>query len=387
MIIAAVVMATGVTPVDQEMAAEQSDEVKLAKPPPQGLSQDHPGPEVPDSSIAIQEAAALKKANAIQKEHFETEKRDFGVSDKLRQLTKLPGFGVLLAILCVLWGQAGAVVVKKMTLHPFILLLWRDLLRLTTQDTPLMLMYGEDPFPKGSRLLLVLRAIATGLNVAGRTYAVRYLPIADVTMIASIRPVCVSLLSCIFLKEACGIFEMITLCLVFTGVTLVIQPPFIFGTEHSEYTPHMMYTALMLIIITAISSAVPIVLRHLRRMHWAALGGSARFITIFEHLSVVLFLGIQCLPECGEERLLVLVLSVIGTLVQTTQTLSLKYEEAHVISLVDNATNIIVSFLLQAVFFDLSLGPVKLVGALVVLVSVILIGGRQVWKAKKSEKQ
>jgi len=58
-----------------------------------------------------------------------------------------------------------------------------------------------------------------------------------------------------------------------------------------------------------------------------------------------------------------------------------------VISLVDNATNIIVSFLLQAVFFDLSLGPVKLVGALVVLVSVILIGGRQVWKAKKSEKQ
>jgi len=82
-----------------------------------------------------------------------------------------------------------------------------------------------------------------------------------------------------------------------------------------------------------------------------------------------------------------LVLSVIGTLVQTTQTLSLKYEEAHVISLVDNATNIIVSFLLQAVFFDLSLGPVKLVGALVVLVSVILIGGRQVWKAKKSEKQ
>ena len=105
LIIAAVIMATGVTPVDEEMAAEQSDEVKLAKPPPQGLSQDHHGPEVHDSSIAIREAAALKKANSIQEEHFETEKRDFGVSDKLRQLTKLPGFGVLLAILCVLWGQ------------------------------------------------------------------------------------------------------------------------------------------------------------------------------------------------------------------------------------------------------------------------------------------
>ena len=170
----------------------------------------------------------------------------------------------------------------------------------------------------------------------------RYLPIADVTMIASIRPVCVSLLSCIFLKESCGIFELITLCLVFSGVTLVIQPPFLFGTEQSEYTPHMMHTALMLIVITAISSAVPIVLRHLRGMHWAALGGSARFvaislylfaifcdlflarfITIFEHLSVVLFLGLQCLPECGEERMLVLILSVIGTAVQTTQAIFL----------------------------------------------------------------
>lgn len=232
----------------------------------------------------------------------------------------------------------------------------------------------------------------------------RYLPIADVTMIASIRPVCVSLLSCIFLKESCGLFELITLCLVFTGVTLVIQPPFLFGTDQSEYTPHMLHTALMLIVITAISSAVPIVLRHLRGMHWAALGGSARFITIFEHLSVVLFLGLQCLPECGEERLLVLILSVIGTAVQTTQTLSLKYEQANVISLVDNATNIIVSFLLQVAgilsplhlfishpfqvaFFEMSTGPLKLFGAGIVLASVILIGGRQVWKARKTELQ
>ena len=110
LIIAAVIMATGVTPVDQEMAAEQSNEVKLAKPPTQGLSQDHPGPEVHDSSIINQEAAALKKANSIKEEHFETEERDFGVIDKLRQLTKLPGFGVLLAILCVLWGQVFSII-------------------------------------------------------------------------------------------------------------------------------------------------------------------------------------------------------------------------------------------------------------------------------------
>ena len=79
------------------------------------------------------------------------------------------------------------------------------------------------------------------------------------------------------------------------------------------------------------------------------------------------------------------------------------------ISLVDNATNIIVSFLLQvhtaylilcishhqllqfylfqAAFFELSMGPLKIVGAGVVLVSVILIGGRQVWRARKTDSQ
>ena len=44
--------------------------------------------------------------------------------------------------------QVGNVVVKKMTLHPFVLLLWRDGLRLGTQDLPLMAMAGHNPFPR-----------------------------------------------------------------------------------------------------------------------------------------------------------------------------------------------------------------------------------------------
>ena len=39
----------------------------------------------------------------------------------------------------------------------------------------------------------------------------------------------VTLLSCLFLKEACGLFEIFNLLLVLGGITLVIQPPFIFG--------------------------------------------------------------------------------------------------------------------------------------------------------------
>ena len=41
----------------------------------------------------------------------------------------------------------------------------------------------------------------------------------------------------------------------------------------------------------------------------------------------------------------------------------------------------------QAAFFGLSMGPLKLVGFGVVLVSVVLIGVRQVWKARKADSQ
>ena len=40
----------------------------------------------------------------------------------------------------------------------------------------------------------------------------------------------VTLLSCLFLKEACGLFEIFNLALVIGGIVLVVQPPFIFGT-------------------------------------------------------------------------------------------------------------------------------------------------------------
>ena len=300
----------------------------------------------------------------------------------MERLRALPGLGVLLAILCVLCGQTANVLVKKMTLDPILLLLWRDCLRLGTQDAPLLTMVGKNPFPRGSRTLLLVRGLVAGLFVGARCYAVRYLPLADATMLLSVKPAFVTLLSCIFLKEACGVFEMLNLLLVFTGITLVIQPPFIFGSGDTEYTSHMMYTALMMVAVTALSSVVTIILRHLRHMHWVALAGSTRFVTILEFAPLVLSMGTQCVPACGLERLQILFLSCVGTAVQALMILSLKFEEAHIIGLVDSAANIMVAFLFQAIFFSHSAGLMKVLGAVVVLCSVLLIGGRKMWKHK-----
>ena len=175
-LIIAAVMATGVTPLHQAMAAWERDEGEIALRPPQ-LEQGHPPePELNNCSETNQGTPKSKptqeekvvetresviepvcQASEVQGSNWpkKGEREDASLIDQLKRLTgltsltNLPGFGILLAILCVLWGQvwfwyfvfskiylkAGAVVVKKMTLNPFILLLWRDLLRLTTQVT------------------------------------------------------------------------------------------------------------------------------------------------------------------------------------------------------------------------------------------------------------
>ena len=166
MIIAAV-MAARVTPLHQQMKAAERDGGMVAAErdggeiaPPHGAELnncsdgDTSNGRILDEFKATQEEKAELKDGAVEQlcqTSGDGKSSSKGLADKLKQqlanLSSVPGFGIMLAVLCVLWGQvfccynfhlilkAGAVVVKKMTLNPFILLLWRDLLRLTTQVT------------------------------------------------------------------------------------------------------------------------------------------------------------------------------------------------------------------------------------------------------------
>lgn len=275
------------------------------------------------------------------------------------RMKRVPGLGLLLILMCVLLGQTTNVIVKKTPVPPLVLLLWRDGLRLATVDAPLLTATNKHPFPVGSRAILLLRGLAVGTQMAIQFHTVRILPLADYTMISSIKPVFVTLLSCIFLKEPCGWFEVANLLLVLGGVTLVLQPPIIFGaTGEEEYTVEMVVAAAMLVGGMAVGSVVPVVLRHQRSLHWAAMASSARLVYMPAFLPVVALLGHLCMPAC-EDRLTVMVVNFTGFAVQTGYILSYKVEEAHLVGLVDNAANIIVSFAFQAAFFAHPAGALK----------------------------
>ena len=57
-----------------------------------------------------------------------------------------------------------------------------------------------------------------------------------------------------------------------------------------------------------------------------------------------------------------------------------KMEEAHVISLVDNATSIVMSVIFQILFFADYPNTLKTIGACLVISSMLIVGGQKFWK-------
>jgi len=228
--------------------------------------------------------------------------------------------------------------------------------------------------------------MAAGLHLMVHFYAVRYLPISDVTMISSIKPVTSTLLACIFLKEACGIFEIMNLILVISGIFLVVQPSVVFGDTGQQYDDHMMYTAIGLFCTNAVSGVIGVIIRYLRDLHWAALAISTRIFSVMELVIVCAAMGLYCFPACdSSDRWGVIVLAVTGNITQMLFIFGLKCEEAHVVGLTDNAASIIISFVFQIIFFQVYPNTLKIVGTCVVIFSIFLLGGHKIWKSRQNK--
>ena len=151
---------------------------------------------------------------------------DEEIVEEVSSQKKIPFLGIILILVGILIFQSGSVLVKKMSVNPFLIVFIRDVLQASFK-APFLIQSNQTPFPKGRITLVVIHVMAGGILIMGHFYAVRYLPIADVMMISSIRPVFVTLLSCIFLKEACGVVEILNLLLVISGIFIVVHGSFL----------------------------------------------------------------------------------------------------------------------------------------------------------------
>lgn len=213
------------------------------------------------------------------------------------------------------------------------------------------------------------------------------MPLADASVIIFSTPVFVSIFARLFLKETCGIFNVATVILTLVGVVLITRPPIIFGDTVPSLADDQtvlidgnnnfgVWGPVAALTSTLFGANAYVLLRALKGLHFSVImtnfGGFALVYTII----VTWSFGALCWPHCGIDRHLVIALAVFSFLGQILLTISLQIEQAGPVAIARSA-DIVFAFIWQVMFFKEVPNGYSVIGALLVISSVVLTGLRK----------
>jgi drug/metabolite transporter (DMT)-like permease len=113
---------------------------------------------------------------------------------------KIPHLGIIMAIASSFFFSLSSLIVKLVpSVHPVALATYR-FAGILLPSLPVVIYRTEDLFPKGKRLLLILRAFLGTTSLMSQFYALRHMPLADASVIIFSVPVFVAIFARIFLK-------------------------------------------------------------------------------------------------------------------------------------------------------------------------------------------
>ncbi|UYV61340.1 hypothetical protein LAZ67_1004471 [Cordylochernes scorpioides] len=220
-------------------------------------------------------------------------------------------------------------------------------------SAPLVIYNKQHPLgPRKLRPLLILRGMIGATSLFLRFYALHYLPIADASVIIFSVPVLVSILACIFLNEPCGLFETLTVVLTLVGISLIMKLPLIIRNSMAFYNVNHIRGVLAAGLSTLFGACVYIVVRKVKSVHHSVIMLNFGWVAIIQTSLITLAIGTFSLPRCGLEKVLILLLGIFSFLGQMFLTLALTSEQAGPVSIVRAATDIVLAFLWQIIFFN-----------------------------------
>lgn len=274
---------------------------------------------------------------------------------------------------------------------------------------PIVIYKKQPVFPKGKRIILILRCFMGTTGLILSFYAFRHMPLADASVIIFSTPVFVAIFARLFLKEPCSYFNMFTIILTLIGVVLITRPPFIFDditpslgdtssslssssalsftskndkyeissiilkTHNQQKLQHYydIWGPVAAISSTLFGANVYILLRALKNLHFSVIMTNFGCFALIYTLIICWSINIICWPKCGYERLLIIILAIFSFLGQILLTLSLKIEQAGPVSIA-RCSDIVFAFIWQIIFFNEIPNLYSLFGAILVVSSVIL---------------
>lgn len=294
-----------------------------------------------------------------------------------------PYLGLVLATLSSLFFSLCSVIVKSLVeVNPTEMAIFR-FVGVLLPAIPIVIYKGEHPFPKGRRLILILRSFigTTGLMLS--FYAFRHMPLADASVVVFSVPVFVAIFARIFLKEPCGLFNVVTVCLTLIGVILITRPPLIFGHTIGSLTDgHIksghadLWGAVAAFSATLFGANAYVLLRALKGLHFSVIMTNFGSFALIQTTLISWAIGTLCLPRCGTDRLLVVALALSSFAGQILLTLALQIEQAGPVAIA-RSTDIVFAFFWQVLFFNEIPNQYSVGGAILVTSSVLLTGLRK----------
>lgn len=248
---------------------------------------------------------------------------------------------------------------------------------------PVLIYKEESVFPKGKRIILILRCFVGTTGLMLSFYAFRHMALADASVIIFSTPVFVAIFARLFLKEPCGIFNAITIVLTLIGVVLITRPPIIFGDSIPSLTDDQitdgdydLWGPVAAISSTLFGANAYVLLRALKGLHFSVIMTNFGSFALVYTFIISWFLGSLCMPSCGTDRLLVVALAIFSFLGQILLTLALQLEQAGPVAIARSA-DIVFAFIWQILFFKEVPNRYSVFGALLVVSSVVLTGLRK----------
>ncbi|KAL0267262.1 UNVERIFIED_CONTAM: hypothetical protein PYX00_009583 [Menopon gallinae] len=304
------------------------------------------------------------------------------VLSRIKSEFQCPYLGLVLATISSLFFSLCSVIVKWMVeIDPMELAACR-FVGVLLPAIPIVIYRKEKPFPKGKRFMLILRSFVGTTGLMLSFYAFRHMPLADASVVVFSVPVFVAIFARLFLREPCGLFNVVTVILTLIGVVLITRPPILFNemvpalASPNENLKTDLWGAVAAFSATLFGANAYVLLRALKGLHFSVIMTNFGSFALVQTLLVTYLLGTLCIPRCGMDRFLIVALALFSFGGQILLTLALQLEQAGPVAIARSA-DIVFAFIWQILFFEEVPNVYSIAGAFLVTSSVILTGLRK----------
>lgn len=332
------------------------------------------------------------------------------------------GIGLYLTLLKISFQVIVDIQVKscfpKNRFNPSVLLFLRSVPSLAML-MPVAIAVNQGPFPPcqtgTERGLMVFQTLAGGVRSIVIFFAMQQMPLNLAKMLLGTKPLFTSISAYFILGEAIPWYMVLAMGLMAGGISGALEP-WDFGsqafvnqtiadqtlTNQTESFLHMdelvlskgygeQFTeaAILLLIVMAVCSSVDVVIRKLKKTSTLSMLTSKDLVYLLLSGCWAIGWGMD-FPTLTKEDICYLgLLTVLCIVISTLNVLSLKYEEAGRVVVLDRCTGIIGAFLSDVLWYD---NPPKLnagigVGLVLVAISIIFAGKFFAARVKRTQQE